>query len=110
MKSWPLKKRRVIYWADWIYYFFKGVSWQSLNKILLIILIFCLQVLAKAQGKLANVDTLVEPVSKSDYLNNTVAKPPQIFSHIDQRAFVQSLSTDIAKQGWRDEQQMCCTQ
>lgn len=49
---------------------------------------------------IANVGSLVEPVTKSTYLNNTAVKPPQLFSHNDQQNFVQSLSTGIAKNGW----------
>lgn len=38
----------------------------------------------------ANVGTLVQPVTKSQYQNGTVAVPPQLFSHNDQQAYWQS--------------------
>src|SRR6185503_14671126 len=34
---------------------------------------------------LANVGTLVEPTTKSQYIANTVKLPPQLFSHNDQQ-------------------------
>ncbi|MBS0515015.1 MAG: DUF1501 domain-containing protein [Proteobacteria bacterium] len=38
----------------------------------------------------ANVGTLVQPVTKSQYQNGTAALPPQLFSHNDQQAYWQS--------------------
>src|ERR1700679_2319770 len=40
------------------------------------------------EGKLAfmfNTGTLVYPINRTQYLNNLVAKPPQLFSHADQQ-------------------------
>ncbi|MDO3385854.1 DUF1501 domain-containing protein [Gilvimarinus sp. SDUM040013] len=49
---------------------------------------------------LANCGSLIEPVSKSDYVNNRSQLPPQLFSHNDQQTFVQSLAEDAATTGW----------
>lgn len=38
----------------------------------------------------ANVGTLVQPVTKAQYQNGTVPLPPQLFSHSDQAAYWQS--------------------
>ena len=54
-------------------------------------------------GKLSfigNVGTLIEPTSQTDYLNNRVALPPQLFSHNDQQNFVMSLQANRNRQGW----------
>ena len=42
----------------------------------------------------ANVGTLVAPMSKTDYTNHTVAAPPQLFSHSDQQVQWQSSVPD----------------
>lgn len=50
------------------------------------------------QHKLAfitNIGTLVEPITKIQYQNNTKRKPPQLFSHIDQTRFWHTGSTDL---------------
>ncbi|MEP6925538.1 MAG: DUF1501 domain-containing protein [Pyrinomonadaceae bacterium] len=56
------------------------------------------------QGKLAvvsNVGTLVYPMTRADYQNNTVQKPNQLFSHSDQTAQYQTSRSDRqAFSGW----------
>lgn len=56
------------------------------------------------QGKLAaitNVGTLVYPMTRSDYQNNTVQKPYQLFSHSDQVTQYQTSRSDRqAFSGW----------
>jgi uncharacterized protein (DUF1501 family) len=55
------------------------------------------------QGKLAmvaNVGTLVGPITKSDYLSGGAAVPPQLFSHADQSVQWQSSAPDHAYYGW----------
>jgi uncharacterized protein (DUF1501 family) len=50
---------------------------------------------------LANVGALVEPVSKSAYMARAARLPPQLFSHSDQQAFVQSLQHNYGQRnGW----------
>jgi uncharacterized protein (DUF1501 family) len=49
---------------------------------------------------LANVGALVEPVTKSAYQGNSVALPPQLFSHNDQQGYMQSLQSDAGRNGW----------
>ncbi len=49
---------------------------------------------------LANVGALLEPVSRSDFQNNSVPLPPQLFSHNDQQDFVMSLQANKPLQGW----------
>lgn len=57
-----------------------------------------------AQGKFAavtNVGTLVAPMTKAQYQNNSVTKPYQLFSHSDQVAQSQtSVSNTTAFTGW----------
>ncbi len=57
-----------------------------------------------ANGKLAiqtNVGTLVAPVTRSTYLNRTVALPPQLFSHADQQTQWQTSWPDSPQgSGW----------
>ena len=45
---------------------------------------------AKKAAIVANVGTLVGPVTQSDYLNDSKAFPPQLYSHSDQSAYWQS--------------------
>ncbi len=50
---------------------------------------------------IANVGTLVRPVTKTAYQNGSVAVPPQLFSHSDQSVFWQTPSADTANRiGW----------
>jgi uncharacterized protein (DUF1501 family) len=58
-----------------------------------------------ASGSLAvvaNVGTLVEPLTKTQYLSTTTAKPESLFSHIDQQHQWQASisSTSSANSGW----------
>jgi len=49
----------------------------------------------------ANVGTLVRPVTKTQYQNGSVALPPQLFSHNDQQAYWQSSPPSNAPStGW----------
>jgi len=55
------------------------------------------------QGKLAmvaNVGTLVGPITKSDYLSVGAAAPPKQFSHADQSVQWQSSAPDHTNSGW----------
>jgi uncharacterized protein (DUF1501 family) len=47
-----------------------------------------------------NIGTLIEPVTKVAYQNNSVALPPQLFSHNDQQNYVMSLQATKPQQGW----------
>jgi len=50
---------------------------------------------------IANVGPLIEPVTKSQYLEGSVVLPPQLFSHNDQQAQWQSLKgTSSLATGW----------
>lgn len=50
---------------------------------------------------LANVGALVEPVGKNAYRARTARLPPQLFSHSDQQAFLQSLQRNHGhRNGW----------
>jgi uncharacterized protein (DUF1501 family) len=50
---------------------------------------------------LANVGTLLGPVTRADYLNKSAAIPPQLFSHNDQQAQWQtSNGVQPARTGW----------
>ena len=54
-------------------------------------------------GKLAvvlNVGALVQPTSKTNYLNKSVPLPPKLFSHNDQQSFWQASSPEGATSGW----------
>jgi uncharacterized protein (DUF1501 family) len=57
-----------------------------------------------ASGNLAvvaNVGTLVQPLSKTQYLSTTTPKPENLFSHIDQQHQWQaSISTASSNSGW----------
>lgn len=49
----------------------------------------------------ANVGTLVQPVTKAQYQNGSIALPPQLFSHADQQAYWQSSPpTNAPTTGW----------
>lgn len=49
----------------------------------------------------ANVGTLVQPLTKTQYLSTTTAKPENLFSHIDQQHQWQaSISTSSSNSGW----------
>jgi uncharacterized protein (DUF1501 family) len=55
------------------------------------------------QGKLAmvaNVGTLVGPITKAEYLSRGAAVPPQLFSHLDQSVQWQSSAPDQIRFGW----------
>ena len=55
------------------------------------------------QGRLAvlaNVGTLVQPVTKSQYQAKSVPVPTSLFSHNDQQSTWQALSTEGARTGW----------
>jgi len=52
-------------------------------------------------GIVANVGTLVRPVTKAQYQGGSVALPPQLFSHADQQAYWQSSPPSNAPStGW----------
>ena len=49
----------------------------------------------------ANVGPLIEPTTKEQYENGSVALPPRLFSHNDQQAQWQSLrGREPGKTGW----------
>jgi uncharacterized protein (DUF1501 family) len=55
------------------------------------------------QGKLAmvaNVGTLVGPITKAEFLSGGAAVPPQLFSHADQSVQWQSSAPDHTNSGW----------
>lgn len=55
------------------------------------------------QGRLAilaNVGTLIQPITKAQYLARSVAVPASLFSHNDQQSTWQALSTEGARTGW----------
>ena len=47
----------------------------------------------------ANVGTLVRPITKAEYLAG-IGVPPRLFSHNDQQSMWQSLATEGARSGW----------
>jgi uncharacterized protein (DUF1501 family) len=49
---------------------------------------------------LMNVGTLIAPTTKAQYLANSVALPPKLFSHNDQQSFWQSSHAEGASVGW----------
>lgn len=49
---------------------------------------------------LANVGTLVRPITKAEYTASGTAVPPKLFSHNDQQSFWQSLAPEGAPSGW----------
>ena len=55
------------------------------------------------QGRLAvvaNVGTLISPITKTQYQQKTVAVPSNLFSHNDQQSIWQAGSAEGAKRGW----------
>lgn len=55
------------------------------------------------QGKMAlvmNVGTLMQPTTKTQYVNKSVPLPPKLFSHNDQQSFFQASSPEGASTGW----------
>lgn len=56
---------------------------------------------AGSAALVANVGSLVEPTTKTDFLNGSVALPPQLFSHNDQQDQWHSLKgINTSKTGW----------
>ncbi len=55
---------------------------------------------AGKMGVVLNVGTLVEPTTKLQYTNKTVALPPKLFSHNDQQSVWQSSAPEGAVSGW----------
>ncbi|MFO1220008.1 MAG: DUF1501 domain-containing protein [Burkholderiaceae bacterium] len=56
-----------------------------------------------ADGRMAvllNVGTLMQPTTKTQYVNKSVPLPPKLFSHNDQQSFWQSTSAEGATSGW----------
>ena len=51
-------------------------------------------------GVLLNVGTLVQPTTKLQYTNKSVALPPKLFSHNDQQSVWQSSAPEGAASGW----------
>ncbi|MBR7745686.1 DUF1501 domain-containing protein [Undibacterium baiyunense] len=51
-------------------------------------------------GVLLNVGSLMQPTSKTQYTNKSVALPPKLFSHNDQQSIWQSSSPEGAVSGW----------
>ena len=51
----------------------------------------------------ANIGTLVRPITKAQYLNKTVAFPANLFSHNDQQSTWQAGSTEGTRFGWGGE-------
>lgn len=55
---------------------------------------------AGKMGVLLNVGNLIEPATKQQLAQGTVARPPTLFSHSDQTNQWQSLSADAFPSGW----------
>jgi uncharacterized protein (DUF1501 family) len=55
---------------------------------------------ANRLGVLLNVGPLVQPTTKTQYLNGSVPLPPKLFSHNDQQSVWQSSSPEGATSGW----------
>ncbi len=54
-------------------------------------------------GRLAvalNVGTLIQPTTRTQFLNKSVRLPPKLFSHNDQQSFFQASSPEGALSGW----------
>jgi uncharacterized protein (DUF1501 family) len=49
---------------------------------------------------LLNIGTLVEPITKAQYVAGKVPLPPKLFSHNDQQSYWQSESPEGATSGW----------
>jgi uncharacterized protein (DUF1501 family) len=52
---------------------------------------------------LANVGTLIQPITKAQYLARSAPIPASLFSHNDQQSTWQALSTEGARAGWGGE-------
>jgi uncharacterized protein (DUF1501 family) len=55
---------------------------------------------ARRLGVLLNVGPLVQPTTKTQYVNGSVPLPPKLFSHNDQQSVWQSSSPEGATSGW----------
>ena len=55
---------------------------------------------AQQMAVLLNVGTLIEPTSKTAYVNKSVRLPPKLFSHNDQQSVWQSSLAEGATTGW----------
>lgn len=55
---------------------------------------------AERMAVMLNVGTLVQPTTKAQYTNRSVALPPRLFSHNDQQSIWQSLAPEGAPSGW----------
>lgn len=55
---------------------------------------------AKRLAVVANVGTLVAPITKTQYTAKTVATPANLFSHNDQQSIWQASAAEGARQGW----------
>jgi len=55
---------------------------------------------ARRLAVLANVGPLVRPITKADYLGATAPRPAKLFSHNDQQATWQTLTTEGSTPGW----------
>ena len=55
---------------------------------------------AQQMAILLNVGTLIEPTSKTAYVNKSVRLPPKLFSHNDQQSVWQSSLAEGATTGW----------
>ena len=51
-------------------------------------------------GVMLNVGTLVQPTTKTQYVNASVPLPPKLFSHNDQQSVWQSSAPEGAASGW----------
>jgi uncharacterized protein (DUF1501 family) len=51
-------------------------------------------------GVLLNIGTLIEPVTKTQYINKSKRLPPKLFSHNDQQSVWQSSAAEGATSGW----------
>ena len=48
----------------------------------------------------SNVGPLIEPMTRDDYINGTVPRPPRLFSHNDQQSVWMSSEPEGARLGW----------
>ena len=55
---------------------------------------------AGKMGVLLNVGTLVQPITKQQYVNKSAPLPPKLFSHNDQQSIWQSSSPEGSTIGW----------
>jgi uncharacterized protein (DUF1501 family) len=51
-------------------------------------------------GVVANVGTLVRPITKAQYIGRTVPAPANLYSHNDQQSMWQAGATEGARRGW----------